>query len=336
MNIRLDSSTRTNYSTGFHRWQTFCDFVGYDYFKLNDKIARHFIGYMHAYLDISGDNADKTLTAVKSTLLECNVFYNRSPFVTGLIKGFKIDRPVNPNPTKPLSVYHLRYMIAWCVKKRDFTDWALSCAVLLAFFGMTRPGEVAPRTTTSKFMLTRGQVKFHPNMDNPTDVIVSLYGSKTNRTGKLELISVGCYCKTKMCGVTVPCPLHRVLKYAKARDGLYGYDPKAMFFIKESNGVTVLYNNMHSYLQRVIKTINEKKNLNMILSDYTPHCARIGGTTERARNGERGHNIEQRGRWDFKTWKTVYNNIDWRDISLLSGLSVTSLQMQAPDPFVDA
>ena len=120
-----------------------------------------------------------------------------------------------------------------------------------------------------------------------------------------------------------------------ARDGLYGTNPEAPFFIKEKNNIMVLYDNLHKYLQRIIKTINKKKGFNMKLSDYTPNCLRSGGTTERARNGERGHNIERRGRWDSKTWKTVYNKTDWRDISLLSGLSVSALQIAAPDPFVD-
>ena len=231
LNVRLATGTRSSYSSGFRRWQTFCDFRNYDYLTLNNEVARQFVCYMHAFLEISGDNADKTLTAVTSTLLERGVIYIRNPLVSGIVKGFKIDKPPIYNETKPLSVYHLRYMIKWCIKKGDFTDWALSSAILIAFFGIMRPGEVTAQTTTAEFILTRGQVQFHPNMDNSTDLVVTLNGSKTNRTGKKEIIMIGCYCKVKMCNVNVPCPLHHVLTYAKARDGLYGNNLEKPFLI---------------------------------------------------------------------------------------------------------
>ena len=58
---------------------------------------------------------------------------------------------------------------------------------------------------------------------------------------------------------------------------------------------------------------------------YTPHCLRIGGCTDWARQGKPAWKIERQGRWSSRMWKKTYVNMDWNDIANLHGCTVGDL-----------
>ena len=60
-------------------------------------------------------------------------------------------------------------------------------------------------------------------------------------------------------------------------------------------------------------------------SKYPAHSLRQGGCTHMARHNVSYWRIEMTGRWRSKMRKTTYINTDWRDISKLSGIPVTTL-----------
>ena len=103
----------------------------------------------------------------------------------------------------------------------------------------------------------------------------------------------------------------------------------------KANGNLVTYENVRVFMKECIHTMNARMKWKMKLSEYTPHSLRVGGCVDMARNGDAGMFIEQQVRWASKVWKTIYLNLDWRDISIISGLSITDLKRCNRRPFVE-
>ena len=82
--------------------------------------------------------------------------------------------------------------------------------------------------------------------------------------------------------------------------------------------------------------MNKKEKLDMNEKEYTPHCLRAGGCTDKARSGVPGYCIERAGRWASKVWKLTYIHTDWSDISKLSTIPIYKLSHQAPNPFTES
>ena len=200
------------------------------------------------YHDGSGEAACKTLTGVSSTLVNHHIEWRRNKRIAGLLEGFKRKRPPVRRYKKPWSLYHARLMIDYA-KLGNFYELCMTAAVMLGYGGLLRPNEYA-KTKFSK-LLTRGQVSFHPNNEKKemTEVIIELTHSKTNQTGKKEIIVIPCLCRkhTKFCGSKCKrkhCPAHHILKYTKKRDSLYGCGDKLPFLIKDRNDKAVSYQNV--------------------------------------------------------------------------------------------
>ena len=195
-----------------------------------------------------------------------------------------------------------------------------------------RPSEYA-KTRFSQ-PLTLQQIEFHPSFTYPTSLIVNLYRSKTNQHNNKEMIIMGCTCKKQILGTWCPCVVHHIKHYINFRNTIYGDNPNGYFFMK-SNGKPLSYDNMNVFLKNCIKHMNNNYNVNFDPKEYTPHSLRVGGCTDFARRGKPGYIIEQAGRWSSKTWKTTYINLDWRDISTLSGVPICELRECNLSPFVE-
>ncbi len=88
--------------------------------------------------------------------------------------------------------------------------------IFLGQSGLFRPCELSYRKYSN--ILKRNQLIFHPNIDNPTDIFINLYNSKTNKIGKLERISVSCCCNRKLANEWNPCTVHSLKRYVLKRD----------------------------------------------------------------------------------------------------------------------
>ena len=321
-----------NYAQGQRLWLDFCVEQHIDPSIFNERRAQDFVCFMYQSGTMSGDAADKYLTAVTALHFECTGRrLIRSDFVSALLKGFKRKRVKVWRSKLPWSFHHNR----WLVKVTDlkiYDELVLCASVLLGYGGMLRPGEFA-KTQWSP-LLTYGQLQFHPNKSAATDLVITLHCSKTNKIGKPERIIVSCYCKTKVCNVWTPCPVHFMLKYLSERDKVFPTTSASPLLIKR-NGYVVSYQNVRRFLRSKIKCIADASGKELNVQGYPPHCLRVGATTDRARAGDPAYLIEQKGRWNSKCWKSIYINLDWRDISLLTSQGIADLQRQAKTPFMD-
>ena len=195
-----------------------------------------------------------------------------------------------------------------------------------------RPSEYAKSRFATNLLLK--QIKFHPSINYPNTLIIELYNSKMNKYGKKELIIMDCTCKKRILGVWCPCPVHHTKYYINIRNKYFKYSKESYLLIK-NNGKPVTYDNINNFLKNCIKFINNKYKLKFDAKEYTPHSLRVGGCTDLSRLQKPGYYIEQSGRWSSKTWKTTYINLDWRDISTLSGVPINQLRCCNPLPFTD-
>ncbi len=258
--------------------------------------------------------------------------YRRSAYVNKLIKGFKRTRIPKRRLKKPWSVYHTRLMMKHACDLNNYNEMALSSGVMLGYHGLMRTCEYG--SVKGPAVLTREQIEFLPNMEEPTDAVITINTSKQNKEGRRELIAISCVCKRKYAGEWCPCGVHHLKRFVTMRDSRFGSDPSAPLLLK-ANEHNVSYENMRMYLRDVIHTINTMEQMAMNPVEYTPHTLRVGGCTDMVRNGEPGHMVEQQGRWSSKVWKTTYLNLDWRDIVRLSGKSIHELRSANRQPFVD-
>ncbi len=199
--------------------------------------------------------------------------------------------------------------------------------IFLGHEGMFRPNEVSK--TTLGPVLTRGQITFTPTKNNPTDLTITLYKSKTNQIGRPERTSIPCRCHKKYTGIWVPCTVHHMLHYLKMRDTIFGKNKSDPLFPKNigsAKGKPFSYANLYQCLKDCIRLIRTKSNIYIKTKYYSPHCLRVGGCVDMARNGEPGHMIHQQGRWSSDMWKKIYLSLDWQDISALSGKSISELK----------
>ena len=112
-------------------------------------------------------------------------------------------------------------------------------------------------------------------------------------------------------------------------------NPKDYFLVRY-NGKPLQYQHFNTWMKNVIRILNFKLRTKMNPKHYTPHVLRVGGCTDRARNGEQGWQIEKFGRWSSKVWKDTYINLDWSDLAILLNTTQTALQSRITTrPYVD-
>ncbi len=208
-----------------------------------------------------------------------------------------------------------------------------SSVIFLGHEGMFRPNEISK--TRFGPVLTRGQIKFVPSNKNARDLIITLHKSKTNQIGRPEEIIIPCRCHKKYTGIWIPCTVHHTLHFLKIRDKIFKMDKNKPLFPKDkgvAKGKPFSYTNLIKYLNDSVRLIRQKSSVRIKTKYYTPHCLRVGGCVDMARNGEPAHMIEKQGRWSSQCWKDIYLNLQWQDISLLSGKSIWDLKHECTIP----
>ena len=311
-------------------WLDFCNFSEIDPLQLNTNLAANFICWLYRHAIVSsGTQASKVLTGVTSTLLNFNIIWFRTRYVRELINGFIRLRPPIRKPKRPWSIYHnqLLYNYVFIPNKSDFFILSLCSMIFLAYGGLLRPSEVSKRQFSPTLM--RNQINFHPSFKKPTELILILFSSKTNKINKQERIIIPCLCKTKIAQAWCPCPVHHMKYYVSIRDKSFPKNgPLFPKNLGKRKGQPITYYILSKFLKSAIITFNSKCNLNLNPNHYTPHVIRIGSTTDLVRHGYAAHYIQNRGRWLSQMWKSIYINLTWDDISLISGKSITYLISQ--------
>lgn len=350
MDKSLADSTNEAYDAAFEQWMDFCDIFDFEYDIIDDLKAARFCCFLFEYFpSMSGKRISSKLSAVTTKLAQRNSRWKRPRMLSHLIKGLKKMRPSKRKHKKPWSVHHTRLCLKFCVDKRKLSDSAYLVGILLGSGCLMRCSEFAARKKGHKSTLYRDQVVFRlkgriVNSIETSDVdeaTITLTYSKTNQEGHIERVNVPCLCADRtglFCGTSAVCPVHQLQEYCVSRDSIFGTDRQYPLLVKET-GHRISYRNMSDWMHSAIVTINKMAGLTgqdaLDPSLYTTHALRVGGTTDRARNGEAAHMIEVQGRWKSKTWKITYMSMDFSDISLLSGKTFRELNLHVVQPFVE-
>jgi hypothetical protein len=260
-----------------------------------------------------------------------NVTWTRPKFVTLLLKAFRKKRPVLSRPKRPWSVYHTKLTRRYAVS----TFWDLACftGIVLGWGCLLRGSEFATKTNGRLLKLRQLEIRKH-------EAFITLDHSKTNQLGRKEVISVPCRCfkrtKREFGNVRVKrsfCPCCTLKEYLRIRKRLY---PKSMRpnkpLLWKNNDYAVSMQNLRKFMKKAIKCINKHLSIDLDPAMYPTHALRVGGTTDMARSGYSAHMIERAGRWLTDLWKRTYMSNDYRDIALISGLTVDELQQQSRFP----
>ena len=295
-------------------------------------MAANFICWLYRYAIVSsGSEASKVLTGVTSVLVNFKIIWHRTKYISELINGFIRLRPPVRKQKRPWSVYHnqLLYKLIFLPNESDFFTVSLCTMTLLAYGALLRPSEFAKRQHCA--VLNRKQIKFHPSHKHPTEIILSLYSSKTNKLNIEERLIIPCVCKSKLANTWCPCPVHMIKYYVSLRDKLFKKNGPLFVNNKGARkGSPISYYTFNKFLKSAITIFNSKLNLNLNPSHYTPHVIRVGSTTDLVRHGYSPHFIQRRGRWLSQIWRHIYINLIWEDISLISKLSISQLLLQIP------
>ena len=349
MEKSLADSTNEAYDAAFEQWMDFCDIFDLEYDDIHDMKAARFCCFLFEYFpSMSGQRISSKLSAVTTRLAQWNSRWKRPRMLSHLIKGLRKMRPSMKKHKKPWSVHHTRLCLRYCVDKRKLSDFAYLIGILLGSGCLMRCSEFAARKKGHKSTLYRDQIIFRhrgrvvENIEESDvdEATVRLTYSKMNQEGHLERVNVPCLCSDrtgKFCGTAAVCPVHQLQEYCVSRDAIFGTGRQYPLLVKET-GFRISYRNMNDWMHSAIVTINKKAGLGKDAMDpasYTTHALRVGGTTDRARNGEPACMIETQGRWKSKTWKATYMSTDFADISLLSGKTFRQLNLHVVQPFLE-
>eukprot|EP01083_Nonionella_stella_P140536 431073_1 len=250
-------------------WLNFCDLRELSYKDLNTTTASDFIAFLYDYCpDMTGKTAGSTLTAVTSLLLKKErVEWTRNKYISDLLKGFRVKRPVAEHPKMPWSVYHSYYMMKHCVKRSNLVMFAKGIAMLWGNIGLLRPNEIAYGST--KKTILRKDVEFHPSFNRPTDIIITIHGRKNEEDPNKNIeITMGCHCSTPFGGKSshLICPVHRAREYCIAADKKHGSDPNRPSFcagINKSNILTYSRSQIQRWVKNVFDKLNDKLNIKL-------------------------------------------------------------------------
>ena len=326
-------ATLGKYRADFQLWCAFNDLIDASTRKIDAKKARRFCAFLFKYYPKkTGNTISRHLTGVTSILMMHDIAWARPRRVTLLIKAFRKKRPVVSRPKRPWSIYHTVRARIYAVQ----TFWDLACfaGVMLGWGCLMRCSEFATksggRTLRMKQLTMRSREAF-----------LVLNYSKSNQFDKKEVINVPCRCYKhtgrRFGNVRVPrscCPFHVLKEYLRLRRRHF---PKTIGpdqpLLLKSNGYPVSMKNMRAFLKKAILCINKHERFTLDPALYPTHALRVGGTTDMARSGISAHEIESQGRWLTELWKRCYMSNDFRDITLLSGLTVVELKQQSRHPF---
>ena len=298
-----------------------------DYLSLSQHNALNFIAWCFDYTHLNSDLVSKALTAAVSYHKDNGISFDRKlfPTIKRHIDGFRSERPPQRRPKLPFSEYHVQKVFQFCVDTHNYDDILVSCALLIGYSLLLRPGEIGYKPESQEKHLLNNSINWHPSFANPREISIEVVASKTNRwKHKTEIIYASCNCHKEI--RIIPCPVHYLKYWIIIRNRFHKkVFKKTDFIFIHKNGKPFRSDNLNNWMFNAILIISKKIRAKLYPSKYTPHALRQGGCTDMARHGFPAWRIEMAGRWESKRWRKIYINTDWRDIATLSGRLVTDL-----------
>ena len=209
----LAKGTKKSYGTYFPYWIRFCDWKHLDYLCLSEHNALNFIAWCFLFTHLNSDLVSKALTATVSYHKNHGISFDKKlcPTIKRHIDGFRSERPPTRRPKLPFSEYHVQKVFQFCVNIHKYNDIMVSCALLIGYSLLLRPGEIGYKPDSQEKSLLNNSINWHPSFTNPREISIEVIASKTNRwRHKTEIVYASCNCNKDI--RIIPCPVH-FLKY---------------------------------------------------------------------------------------------------------------------------
>ncbi len=337
----IQRSTRKNYGDHYPYWVAFCDWYEIDVDDLNVSNSLDFLAWAYRKTSLNASQVDKVLTSVASVLKDKGETFNRKDFPTirRHLDGYRFHRPPAKRKKLPICNILINYFFQFCIDFRKYNDVINGIGCLLGHDLGLRPGEYTFKQTSPQKLLRLQHIRFTPNKHNPKEITIIIPFSKTNpHNDKLELVHTECVCVYKgFKTLERPCLVHLVLHYFKMRFHWFNNNPLLLKepFLLLKNKKHYRFDHIRNFIWNAILIINKRKKLQLNPEVYTPHALRVGGCTDKAREGYPGWYLEKWGRWSTNIWKRTYINLDWRDLAILHNKTISELTSNiANKPYV--
>ena len=330
----IQINTRDSYKTHFENWKCFCEWYEIDYTELSVGTALDFLAWAYKWTSLNSAQADKTLTSVVSFLKDVGSTFDRKSFPTirRHLDGFRKHRPPKMRKKMPFCQEFIDLAFEYCIDLHDFDDVVCGIALCLGHDGGLRPGEYTFAKKSIEKLLRLDQVECLPNWspEETTEMTIKILSSKMNKQNKKnEMIILHCKCIALGFEINEkPCAVHLTQRHIQQRIKKFGKHSidRRQPLLLNSKGKHFRYDHIRNFMWNFIMILNQKKRINLNPKHYTPHTLRMGGCTDKARQGEPGWKIELWGRWASKIWKTTYINMDWTDLSKITNRTLTDLK----------
>ena len=333
----LTKNTKTGYGIYFKYWEKYCDWLKANTTAISEDKILNFIAWCYKYTHLNSNLASRAVTATISYHKDNGISFDRKQHssIKRLLEGYQALRPPDKRPKLPLSEYHIRQIFIFCVDTNKYLDLLPGCAVLIGYSLLLRPGEIGYQPKSKEKNLYNNSITWHPEFKDPKEISIEVEASKTNRwKHKTEIIYAKCNCNKS--NRIIPCPVHLLKHWINMRNAYHKIKFKGSdFLFIQKNKKPFRYDHLNNWLQNAIAIVSKKMKIKLDPSKYPAHSLRQGGCTDMARHNVPSWRIEMTGRWRSKMWKTTYINTDWRDISKLSGIPVTTLLDQIISQPVD-
>ena len=323
----VSTGTKANYARELQHWFRFCAITFHDPLDPSCHAIEIFIGYLFCYTDVNGDQAGRTLTALRNHFLESKIDWFRPQWITYLLKGFRSLKPKKIRPKRPFCHILIYYFNKYVFTEGDFLHTSIWLGMLFGYFGGMRPGEYTKTSHSTPLLLK--QITWNPSADAPREVIITLHRSKTNRHGaKKEQITLDCNCGKHRFGYPSPCPVHLLVKFLMMRKQKFGSMKLSQPLLVDYKNKRLKYDLLRKFIKNGITTVSKRTGVTLSPRYYTPHSLRVGGCTDLSRLGAASYKVSIFGRWTSDCWKQIYVNIDFIDLARLRGTTVAVLRNQ--------
>ena len=112
------------------------------------------------------------------------------------------------------------------------------------------------------------------------------------------------------------------LERAKRFGPLTGSD----WLLVDDRNQVIKYDKVRCFLHKAIVKMAQTTGVQLLPWEYTPHALRTGGTTDHARMGASYFMLKSFGRWESDDWQQTYISMDFYDLSVLRGETITDIR----------
>lgn len=233
------------------------------------------------------------LSSLRSLHVDCDLPFTacEAPIVQRLIRGIKrYNGERAHNPKMPITLDILRKLCTALSESPAAIDRTMKAAMTLAFAGFLRCGEftlAANVTFNPAINLTRGSIKFLPDMDHADRAILTLPASKTDpfRKGVSIVIAAA--------PGSITCPVAAVREVIQAAPG----DTSSPLFEGFATGIALTRDLFITRLKTLLFANGYDSSL------YSGHSFRRGAASSAAAAGYADFEIQLLGRWRSDAYK---------------------------------